>query len=132
MQITATPLDGMLVIEPRVFEDERGYFLETHHLQRFQSAKIDSVFVQDNLSFSRKNVLRGLHFQKSKPQAKLIQAISGGIFNVVVDLRSDSPTFDKWFDRFWLPRKSVKISTTRHHQFHFPVTSQMSWLQTRC
>ena len=84
MQITAKPLDGMLVIEPRVFEDERGYFLETHHYQRFQSARIDCTFVQDNLSFSRKNVLRGLHFQRTKPQAKLIQTISGGIFDMGV------------------------------------------------
>jgi dTDP-4-dehydrorhamnose 3,5-epimerase len=97
MQITTTPLDGMLIVTPRVFEDERGYFLETHHHQRFQSAKIDSGFVQDNLSFSTKSVLRGLHFQKTKPQAKLIQAISGGIFDVGVDLRPDSPTFGKWF-----------------------------------
>ena len=97
MQIKATPLDGVLVIEPRVFEDERGYFLEIHHQQRFQSAKIGGVFVQDNLSFSKNNVLRGLHFQKTKPQAKLIQVISGGIFDVAVDLRPDSPTFGQWF-----------------------------------
>jgi dTDP-4-dehydrorhamnose 3,5-epimerase len=97
MQITPAPLDGMLIIAPSVFEDERGYFLETHHYQRFQSANIDCTFIQDNLSFSKKNVLRGLHFQKTKPQSKLIQVITGGIFDVGVDLRQGSATFGKWF-----------------------------------
>ena len=97
MQIKTTPLEGMLVIEPRIFEDERGYFMETYQFQRFQSAGIGCTFVQDNLSYSTKNVLRGLHFQKTKPQAKLVQAVSGGIFDVGVDLRPDSPTFGKWF-----------------------------------
>ncbi len=97
MQIKTTPLDGLLIIEPRIFEDERGYFMETHHFQRFLSADIDCTFVQDNLSYSTKHVLRGLHFQKTKPQAKLVQAVSGGIFDVGVDLRPDSPTFGKWF-----------------------------------
>ena len=97
MIIKPAPLDGMLIIEPSVFEDERGYFLETHHFQRFQSANIDCTFVQDNLSFSKKNVLRGLHYQKTKPQSKLIQAVTGGIFDVAVDLRQDSSTFGRWF-----------------------------------
>jgi dTDP-4-dehydrorhamnose 3,5-epimerase len=96
MKIITTPLDGLLIIEPRVFEDERGYFLETHHYQRFLSAGIDCTFVQDNLSFSKKNILRGLHFQKTKPQAKLVQAVSGEIFDVGVDLRTGSATFGKW------------------------------------
>jgi dTDP-4-dehydrorhamnose 3,5-epimerase len=97
MQIKPAPLDGMLILEPRVFADERGYFMETHHLQRFRSVDIACTFVQDNLSYSTKNVLRGLHFQKTKPQAKLVQAVTGGIFDVGVDLRPDSSTFGKWF-----------------------------------
>ena len=97
MIIKPSPLDGMLIIEPSVFEDERGYFLETHHFQRFQSANIDCTFVQDNLSYSKKNVLRGLHYQKTKPQSKLVQAVTGGIFDVGVDLRQDSSTFGRWF-----------------------------------
>ena len=96
MKIITTPLEGLLIIEPRVFEDERGYFLETHHYRRFQSAGVDCVFRQDNLSFSRKNILRGLHFQKTKPQAKLVQAVSGEVFDVGVDLRPESATFGKW------------------------------------
>ena len=97
MIIKPAPLDGMLIIEPLVFEDERGYFLETHHFQRFQSANIDCTFVQDNLSFSKKNVLRGLHYQKTKSQSTLVQAVTGGIFDVGVDLRQDSSTFGRWF-----------------------------------
>jgi len=112
MQIKPTPLEGMLILEPRIFEDERGYFMETHHRQRFQSADIDCTFVQDNLSFSKKNVLRGLHFQKTKPQAKLIQAVSGGIFDVGVDLRKGSPTFGKWF--------GVVLSEENKRQFFVP------------
>ena len=112
MQIKPTPLDGMLILEPQIFEDERGYFIETHHNQRFQSADIDCTFVQDNLSFSKKNVLRGLHFQKTKPQAKLIQAVSGGIFDVGVDLRKGSPTFGKWF--------GVVLSEENKRQFFVP------------
>ena len=112
MQIKPTPLDGMLILEPQIFEDERGYFMETHHSQRFQSADIDCTFVQDNLSFSKKNVLRGLHFQKTKPQAKLIQAVSGGIFDVGVDLRKGSPTFGKWF--------GVVLSEENKRQFFVP------------
>jgi len=112
MQIKPTPLDGMLILEPQIFEDERGYFMETHHNQRFQSADIDCTFVQDNLSFSKKNVLRGLHFQKTKPQAKLIQAVSGGIFDVGVDLRKGSPTFGKWF--------GVVLSEENKRQFFVP------------
>jgi dTDP-4-dehydrorhamnose 3,5-epimerase len=96
MNIITTALDGLLIIVPRVFEDERGYFLETHHLQRFQTANINYTFVQDNLSFSRKGILRGLHFQKTQPQAKLVQAVAGRVFDVAVDLRSESATFGKW------------------------------------
>ena len=96
MHIVTTSLDGLLIIEPLVFEDERGYFLETHHHRRFQTAGIDCTFVQDNLSFSRKGILRGLHFQKTQPQAKLVQAVTGRIFDVAVDLRPGSATFGKW------------------------------------
>ncbi len=96
MNITPTALDGLLIIEPRVFKDERGYFLETHHRLRFETADIDCIFVQDNLSFSKKGTLRGLHFQKTHPQAKLVQAVTGKIFDVGVDLRPGSDTFGKW------------------------------------
>jgi len=132
MQITPTPLDGMLIIEPRVFEDERGYFLETHHYQRFQSADIGCTFVQDNLSFSKKNVLRGLHFQKTKPQAKLIQVISGGIFDVGVDLRQGSATFGKWFGAVLSEENKRQIFVPEGFAHGFCVLSQSAHVAYKC
>jgi dTDP-4-dehydrorhamnose 3,5-epimerase len=96
MKLIPAPIEGLLIIEPDVFEDNRGYFLETHHQKKFQTACLSTVFVQDNLSFSKKDTLRGLHFQIANPQAKLVQAITGEIFDVAVDIRSGSPTFGKW------------------------------------
>ena len=96
MNIIHTALKGLLIIEPSVFEDKRGYFLEIHHQERFQSTGLTASFVQDNLSFSKKGTLRGLHFQITHPQAKLVQALTGEIFDVAVDIRPESPTFGKW------------------------------------
>ena len=96
MNILPTSLKGLRIIEPNVFEDERGYFLETHHHERFQLAGLDANFLQDNLSFSKQGTLRGLHFQLTKPQTKLVQAVTGEIFDVAVDIRPESPTFGKW------------------------------------
>ena len=96
MNIIPTTLKGLLIIEPKVFEDKRGYFFETHHQERFQSAGLNTAFVQDNLSSSKKGTLRGLHFQITYPQAKLVQAVTGEIFDVAVDIRPESPTFGKW------------------------------------
>ena len=97
MKTIATPLEGLVIIEPQVFGDNRGFFLETHHQQRYRDCGIDCRFVQDNLSFSVKGTLRGLHYQISKPQAKLVQALTGEIFDVAVDIRKNSPFFGKWF-----------------------------------
>ena len=96
MNVIPTDIESVLVIEPRLFEDKRGCFLETFQVQRFKSAGLDYTFVQDNLSFSIKSTLRGLHFQISRPQAKLIQVISGEIFDVAVDIRPGSSTFGRW------------------------------------
>jgi dTDP-4-dehydrorhamnose 3,5-epimerase len=96
MQITTANIEDVLIIEPQVFQDERGYFLEVYRLNRFKSAGLPDRFVQDNLSFSVKNTLRGLHFQVTRPQAKLVQVISGEIFDVAVDIRPTSPTFGRW------------------------------------
>ena len=96
MKITAADIKDVLIIEPRVFTDSRGYFLETYHASRFESAGLTDVFVQDNLSSSVKNTLRGLHFQVTRPQAKLVQVICGEIFDVAVDIRRKSPTFKRW------------------------------------
>ena len=91
-----TELNGMFIIEPNVWEDSRGYFLETYHYKEFENAGIDVNFVQDNQSKSKKGVLRGLHFQTKKPQGKLVRVINGSVFDVGVDLRKNSPTFGKW------------------------------------
>ena len=96
MQFVTTDLPGVILIDPKVFEDERGYFLETFHRQRFAAAGIDVDFVQDNHSHSRRGVLRGLHFQLQHPQGKLVRAVQGEIFDVAVDLRRSSSTFGRW------------------------------------
>lgn len=95
--VETTPIEGLLVIMPKVFSDERGYFMETYNIADFTEAGIDSVFVQDNQSASKKGVLRGLHFQIQHPQAKLVRVIRGKVFDVAVDMRKGSATYGKWF-----------------------------------
>ncbi len=98
-KITVTPCDieGLYVIEPTVFKDERGYFVETYNQNDFKEAGLNMVFVQDNQSMSVKGVLRGLHYQKEFPQGKLVRAVRGEVFDVAVDLRTGSRTYGKWF-----------------------------------
>ncbi|MBQ6575139.1 MAG: dTDP-4-dehydrorhamnose 3,5-epimerase [Lachnospiraceae bacterium] len=95
--VETTPIEGLLVITPKVFSDERGYFMETYNIADFTEAGIDSVFVQDNQSASKKGVLRGLHFQIQHAQAKLVRVIRGKVFDVAVDMRKGSATYGKWF-----------------------------------
>ncbi len=97
MEVQPTPIAGVWVIIPQVFQDLRGHFMETFQHQRYKAAGLPCNFVQDNLSFSSRNTLRGLHFQNPQGQAKLVQAVQGEIFDVVVDIRVGSPTFGKWF-----------------------------------
>lgn len=89
-------IDGLYVIEPKVFGDHRGYFMETYHYEDFKSAGLDMVFVQDNQSLSKKGVLRGMHFQKQHPQGKLVRVLKGEVYDVAVDLRKGSATYGKW------------------------------------
>ena len=91
-----TAIPDVFVIEPTVFGDERGYFMETYSETDFAEAGLNYKFVQDNQSSSRRGVLRGLHFQKQYPQAKLVRVLSGEVFDVAVDLRENSPTYGKW------------------------------------
>ena len=91
-----TSIEGLYIIEPTVFEDERGYFLETYSKTEFEKIGITTEFVQDNQSKSKKGVLRGLHFQKQNSQAKLVRCIKGEVFDVAVDLRPNSSTYGKW------------------------------------
>ena len=101
-KFTETGIDGMFVVEPTVFEDNRGYFMETYHEKEFKEEGYDLTFVQDNQSKSTKGVLRGLHLQVKYPQGKLVRVIKGEVFDVGVDLRADSPTYGKWLELFCL------------------------------
>jgi dTDP-4-dehydrorhamnose 3,5-epimerase len=97
MNVIKTKLDGCVIIEPKVFGDERGFFLETFQADRYISeAGITLPFVQDNHSRSSKSVLRGLHFQKTKPQGKLVRVVRGQVYDVAVDIRKGSPTYGQW------------------------------------
>lgn len=97
MSITRTRIPEVIQIEPKVFADDRGFFFEAYNQQKFtQETGIAANFVQDNHSFSKQNVLRGLHYQIQQPQGKLVRVIAGTIFDVAVDIRKSSPTFGKW------------------------------------
>ena len=97
IKVEKTPIEGLYVIEPTVHQDERGYFVETYNQRDFEEAGLYYTFVQDNQSMSVKGVLRGLHFQKEFPQAKLVRVIRGTVFDVAVDIRKNSPTYGKWY-----------------------------------
>ncbi len=105
-------IEGLKVIEPAVFGDERGYFMETYNYRDFAEVGIDCQFVQDNQSASKKGVLRGLHFQINHPQDKLVRVVSGEVFDVAVDLREGSKTFGKWF--------GIVLSAENKKQFFVP------------
>jgi len=107
-----TSIKDVYVIEPKKYGDNRGYFMETYKESSFKEAGLDYNFVQDNQSKSKKGVLRGLHFQKTYPQAKLVRCIEGEVFDVCVDLRKDSPTYGKW--------EGVILSAEKGNQFMIP------------
>ncbi len=107
-----TPIEGITVIEPTVFGDNRGYFMETYQYEDFKAAGLDMVFVQDNQSKSKKGVLRGLHYQTRNSQGKLVRVIKGEVYDVAVDLRQNSETFGKYF--------GVLLSEENKKQFYIP------------
>ena len=110
IKVTKAPIEGLYVIEPTVFGDSRGYFMETYNQQDMHEAGLDMVFVQDNQSMSTKGVLRGLHFQKEHPQGKLVRVIQGCVFDVAVDLRQGSATYGQWF--------GVELTAENKKQFY--------------
>lgn len=112
IKVTRCDIEGLCVIEPTVFKDERGYFVETYNQNDMKEAGLDMVFVQDNQSMSVKGVLRGLHFQKEFPQGKLVRVIRGAVFDVAVDLRANSKTYGKWF--------GVELTEENKKQFYIP------------
>lgn len=112
MNVIPCDVEGLLLIEPRVFGDPRGYFLETWHERRYREVGIPGPFVQDNLSFSRRGTVRGLHFQNPEAQAKLVYVLEGEVFDVAVDLRRSSPTFGRWY--------GVRLSSENKRQLYIP------------
>ena len=112
MKAQVTQIPGVLIVEPAIFGDDRGFFLESYNEKEMRNIGIDAHFVQDNHSRSQRNVLRGLHYQISHPQGKLVRVVTGRVFDVAVDVRRDSPAFGKWVGvelsaenkrMFWLP-----------------------------
>lgn len=112
MKISETDLPGVIIFEPKVFPDERGFFLETWSDNRYRQAGITRCFVQDNTSFSQKSTLRGLHYQHPHSQGKLVQVLSGEVFDAAVDIRLGSPTFGKSI--------GVILSGSNHKQMYIP------------
>ena len=112
IKVSTCEIKGLYVIEPTVFGDNRGYFMETYNQNDMHEAGLNMVFVQDNQSMSRQGVLRGLHYQKQYPQGKLVRVISGEVFDVAVDLRSGSETYGKWHGEI--------LSAENRKQFYIP------------
>jgi dTDP-4-dehydrorhamnose 3,5-epimerase len=113
MKATELELSGLKLLEPRVFADERGFFLESYQRERYRAVGIECEFVQDNHSRSSQGTLRGLHYQSSPGQAKLLRVVSGRIFDVAVDIRPESPTFGRW--------KGVYLDAETHAQLFVPI-----------
>lgn len=132
MRIQDTALSGVLIIEPKVFGDARGFFLESYNRDRYREAGIELDFVQDNLSYSRKGTLRGLHYQNPHAQGKLVHVLEGEVFDVAVDIRHGSPTFGQWV--------GVTLSAENKRQFYVPpgfahgfcVTSEFALFAYKC
>jgi dTDP-4-dehydrorhamnose 3,5-epimerase len=112
MNIEPTHLPGVLLIEPTVFGDQRGFFKESWSRQKFAERGLMLDFVQDNVSLSRRGILRGLHFQNPNPQGKLVQVLQGEVFDVAVDIRRGSPTFGQWY--------GARLSAENHLQLYIP------------
>jgi dTDP-4-dehydrorhamnose 3,5-epimerase len=132
MNVLTCEIAGLLIIEPKVFGDARGFFLETYNERRYREAGLNATFVQDNVSFSRRGILRGMHFQNPNPQGKLLQVLQGEVFDVAVDVRRSSPTFGKWH--------GLVLSSENKRQFYIPpgfahgflVTSESALFQYKC
>lgn len=132
MKVIPADLPGLLIIEPAVFGDSRGFFMETYNQTRYVEAGLNATFVQDNLSYSRQGILRGMHAQNPGAQGKLVYVLQGEVFDVAVDGRIGSPTFGKWF--------GVTLSSENKRQFYVPpgffhgfcVTSETALFAYKC
>lgn len=132
MNVLATPLPGVLVVETRVFSDQRGFFVETYHQQRYWDAGIEMTFVQDNHSHSLKGTLRGLHYQLNHPQGKLVRVVLGEVFDVAVDIRRGSPWFGQWFGEFLSAENKKQMYIPPGFAHGFCVLSEMADFLYKC
>lgn len=133
MKVVQTHLSGCVMIEPQVFGDHRGFFLETFQARRYaELAGIEQPFVQDNHSRSRRGVLRGLHFQMNKPQGKLVRVASGEVFDVAVDLRDNSPTFGGWFGAVLSDENKRQLWVPPGFAHGFVVMSETADFEYKC
>jgi dTDP-4-dehydrorhamnose 3,5-epimerase len=133
MKVIQTPLNDCVIIEPRVFSDERGFFLETYKEQSYKKeAGIYNSFVQDNHSRSSKGVLRGLHFQKNKPQGKLVRVVLGEVYDVAVDLRENSSTYLKWVGVYISESNKKQVWIPPGFAHGFQVLSDFADFEYKC
>ncbi|WP_291984386.1 dTDP-4-dehydrorhamnose 3,5-epimerase [Luteitalea sp.] len=132
MQVLPTALPGVVIIEPTVFRDERGFFLETYHATRYAEAGLDVTFVQDNHSRSRQGTLRGLHFQRTRPQGKLVRAVEGEIFDVAADIDPSSSTFGHWVGVLLTADNFKQIYVPPGYAHGFCVISPVAQVEYKC
>ena len=132
MKIEETTLPGVLLIYPDVFGDHRGYFQESWNRRKFAELGLNLDFVQDNLSFSRKGILRGLHFQNPQPQGKLVQALQGEVFDVAVDIRKGSPNFGQWFGAVLSAENHLNMYVPEGFAHGFCVLSETALFSYKC
>ena len=132
MNVIQAELKEVLIVEPDVFKDHRGFFMETYNRIRYDGIGIQRHFVQDNLSFSRQRTLRGLHYQAKHPQAKLVQVISGEIYDVAVDIRAQSPTFGKWVGVILNDRNNRQLFIPEGFAHGFCVLSETALFSYKC
>ena len=132
MQIEQTKLEGVLLVTPQVFEDDRGFFMETYNQQKAKEAGMPSEFVQDNHSKSSKGVLRGLHFQSPQWQGKLVRVVQGEIFDVAVDIRDGSPTYGQWVGVYLNEKNKQQLYVPEGFAHGFVVTSDTAEVIYKC
>ena len=132
MKFLTTGLPGVLIVEPDVFRDDRGFFLETFHAEKYRAGGIDCAFVQDNQSRSVRGTRRGLHAQRRRPQAKLVRAVSGAIFDVAVDVRPGSPTFGQWVGAHLTGESFRQLFVPPGFAHGFCVLSEIADVEYKC
>ena len=132
MNVTETTLPGVVIVEPKVSGDARGYFLETWNQAAYREAGLDLTFVQDNLSSSGRGVLRGLHYQKPNGQGKLVSCVLGEVFDVAVDIRRGSPTFGRWVGVTLTPENARRLYVPPDFAHGFQVVSEQALFTYKC